>query len=425
MKPELQAKLDAAKARQKAADEKLIAKATPDPVAVKIAGLEKTIGELEAANRSRPVAIGAKSLPDRVASDKIEIDGNRFSIIKTAMVRNSIHAMGEKAWEHHGAEYERDAIKAYYAARSREMQKTMTFGDEPSGGFLVMPQVRQPIDALRSETWLDKVGVQRLSGVTDWPVILPRQTSDNTSSWVGESTATTPTDPAMDEIRLNKKILVNATRLSLHLMRSSPGVAESMARRSIAASMTRKLELGIIEGGTGAPTGLKDIANIGSVSFSAATADAKQVAVNQMILELIQDNVPTSGAAFLMSEKVWANLAGVLLTYSTFTSIANRAASGPLGALTMIDASGQKWLGGYKVYTTNNLTVSTTGELYFGQWGQMIVADGGAAEVVMTTEGETLTLARRALLATFQEVDMTVEHPEAFAKGTAFTVALS
>lgn len=434
MTPEKQKALDAANARLKAAQERLDALsggqktgtvgAIAPEVAAKIEVLEKSVRDLESQVRERPTTEAKKKSNDRTPAADLEIDGKRFSIIKAALARKDYESRGEKAWTDHGAEYERDALKAYYEAHGREIKKTMTFGDETSGGFLVPPQVRAPIEVLRAATWLDKLPVMRLSGVTDWPVVIPRQTSDTSSSWVSEATSTTANDPAFDEIRLNKKILVNATKLSLHLMKSAPGVAEQMARRSISESMSRKLELGLIEGGTGAPTGLKDITGIGSVSFSAADGDTKQVKVNQMVLELVQDNVVSDGGAFLMSEKVWANLFGVLFI-GAGTTATNRAASKKFTDFAYIDPQGQKWLNGYKAFTTNNLTVSTTGEIYFGKWDQMIVADGGPAEMVLETGGSTLTLARQALLATWQECDMQVMHPEAFSKGTAFTVALS
>lgn len=443
MKPEQEAAIKAANARLKAAQDRLDAlKASKEAatnaatktaaatvtvgaispeVAAKIETLEKSVRDLESLNRTRPT-MAAKS--DRIASKDLEIDGSRFSVIRAAMARHALDYRGEKAWEENGAEYERDCLNSYYKSLGAEMRKTMTFGDESSGGFLVPPQVRAPIEVLRSATWLDKLPVTRLSGVTSWPVIIPRQTSDSTSSWTTEGTSTTATDPAFDEIRLNKKILTNGTLLSRHLIQSAPGVAEQMARRSISESMTRKLELGLIEGGTGAPIGLSSFSGIGSVSFSSATGDTKQVKVNQMILELVQDNVVTDGAMFLMSEKVWANLYGVL-HIGAGTTATDRAASRKMTEFAYIDAQGVKWLAGYKVVTTNNLTVSTTGELYFGKWDNFIFADSGPAEMVLETGGKTLALARQALLATWQECDMTLMHPEAFSKGTAYTVALT
>lgn len=436
---EARAKLDAAAAmiakaaNPNAADGVVTAGVTSPELAAdvsrRIEVLERTVKAYEAEGRSRVVGASETKAftPKPVDADetKVGIDGNRFSIVKALLAREDFRFRGRKAFEDNKAEYERDALDAYYAAVQRTTGKTMTFGDEPSGGFLVPPEVRAPIDALRSATWMDKLPVQKYSNLTFSPVMIPRQTSDNTSYWLTEGTATTTSDPTLDQIQLNPRILANGTKLSLHLMRKAPATAEQIARRSIAASMQRKLELGIIEGASGGPLGLDNITGIGSVAFTSATGDEKQVKVKQMILELVQDNVPTEGAMWLMSEKVWMNLANVLLTFSTFTSTANRAASGKLNDFAYVDAQGRKWLAGYEVVTTNNLTVSATGSLYFGQWTNMIVADWGAAEMRMTTEGSTLALARQALITTFQESDMNVEHPEAFAKGTAFTVALS
>lgn len=355
---------------------------------------------------------------------KIGIDGNRFSIVKALLARNDYRYKGRKAFEDNRAEYERDALEAYYAVVQRETGKTMTFGDEASGGFLVPPEVRAPIDALRSATWLDQLPVTKFTGLTYTPVVVPRIVSDNTSYWVAEGTATTTSDPSMDQITLTPKILANGTKLSLSLMRKAPAVAEQVARKSIAASMQRKLELGLIEGASGGPTGLDNFSGIGSVSFSGADGDTKQVKVNQMLLELTQDNVPTAGGMFLMSEKVWANLVGIL-NIGAGTTGTNRAASKKFIDFAWVDPSGQKWLAGFKVVTTNNLTVSTTGSLYFGQWADMYYADWGAAEMSMTTEGQTLALARQALITTFQEANANLAHVESFCKGTAYTVALS
>lgn len=450
MKPELKKRLDAALARKRENEAKLAALAAKaaNPTAAdgtvttgvtspelaadvsrRIEVLERTVKSYEAEGRNRVVGASETKAftPKVVDADemKVGIDGNRFSIVKALLARHDFDRLGRKAFETNSAEYERDALDAYYKAYQKVTGKTMTFGDESNGGFLVPPEVRSPIDALRSATWMDKLPVQKYSNLTYSPVYIPRQTADNTSYWLTEGTATTTSDPALDQIALNPSILANGTKLSLHLMRKAPATAETIARRSIAASMDRKKELGIIEGASGGPLGLKNVTGIGAVDFTSATGDTKQTLIKQMILELVQDNVPTPGAMFLMSEKVWMNFYNVLLTYSTFTSTANRAASGPMGSLAWVDPQGRKWLAGYEVVTTNNLTVSMTGELYFGQWPNLIVGDWGAAEMKMTTEGSTLTLARQALIATFQEVGMAVEHPEAFSRGHTFTVALS
>lgn len=425
MKPELKKRLDEAQARLKAAQEKVAGLKPDADSARRIEVLERTVRELEGKTRAGLLTGETKAFTATSReSANLGIDGKKFSIVKALLARNDFKHQGRKAFETNNAEYERDALDAYYSAVQRETGKTMTFGDESSGGFLVPPEVRQMIDPLRSATWLDSVGVTRYSGLTYSPVMLPRQTSDNTSYWVAEGTSTTTSDPTFDQISLNPKILANGTKLSLTLMRKAPGTAEAVARASIAASMQRKFELGIIEGASGGPVGLTNTTGIGSVSFSGADGDTKQVKVNQMILELTQDNVPTTGGAFVMSEKVWANLVGVLYI-GAGTTATNRAASKKFTDFAYVDQSGQKWLAGYRVFTTNNLTVSSTGELYFGVWNEMIVADWGAAEMAMTTEGQTLALARQALITTFQEVDTNVMHPEAFAKGTAYTVALS
>lgn len=425
MKPETKKTLDALAARKAAAQAKIDAKKAPD-LGRRVEVLERSLRDAESANRERvaPASTNKAFTPKTAESAELGIDGKKFSIVKALLARNDFKYRGVKAFEDHRAEYERDALQAYYAAVQGETGKTMQFGDEPSGGFLVPPEVRAPIDALRSATWLDKLPVQRLRGLTYSPVVIPRVNTDNTSYWLTEGTATTTSDPAMDQISFNPKILANGTKLSLHLMRKSPGTAEGIARRSIAASMDRKLELGLIEGASGGPLGLDNFTSIGSVSFSGATGDTKQVKVNQMILELIQDNVTPDGGMFLMSEKVWANLYGVLYI-GAGTTATDRAASKKFTDFCYIDPQGQKWCNGYKVVTTNNLTVTTTGSLYFGRWDTMMVADWGAAEVAMTTEGSTLALARQALITTFQEVDMNVERQEAFSKGTAYTVALT
>ena len=439
MTPEMKKRLDAAEARLAAIrakagiapDAKSVTVGVTSPetaadVARRIEVLERTVKSYESENRERVAPAATTKAFTAKASESAElgIDGKKFSIVKALLARNDFKYRGIKAFEDHRAEYERDALSAYYSAVQAETGKTMQFGDEPSGGFLVPPEVRAPIDALRSATWLDQLPVTKFTGLTYSPVVMPRVTSDNTSYWVAEGTATTASDPATDQITLAPKILANGTKLSLHLMRKAPGVAEQVARRSIAASMQRKLELGLIEGASGGPLGLSNFTNIGSVSFSGTDGDTKQVKVNQMLLELTHDNVSTAGGMFLMSEKVWANLVGVL-HIGAGSTVTNRAASKKFTDFAWVDPSGQKWLAGFKVVTTNNLTVSTTGELFFGRWEEMYYGDWGAAEMRMTEEGQTLALARQALITTFQEANATLAHPEAFCKGTAFTVALS
>jgi HK97 family phage major capsid protein len=445
MTPEMKKRLDAAEARLAAIRAKAgiapeaksvtVGATSPETaadVARRIEVLERTVKSYESEHRERvaPAATTKAFTPQSTSlpSAEIGIDGKRFSLVKAAVAHHDFKRIGKKAWENNRAEYERDALEAYYAAVQAETGKTMTFGDEASGGFLVPPEIGKTIDPLRSSLFLDKLGVQKMPGLVGAPVMFPAQTSDATASWVSEGTATTPTNFATAQIRMNPHILTAGTRLSKMLMRHAPGTAESRARISLQSAMARKLERSAIEGGTsaGEPTGVANISGIGSVAFTSKDADEKINLIDQMILEVVQDDVDVSTGMWLMSEKVWANLMAIQIAMSSATATANLSPSVPMNSIAYVDfASKQKFCRGYPVVTTNNLTVSTTGELFFGTWNQLIVGGWGAMELVYTEEGETLVKARQGLLVGFEEWDIQAEHAQAFCKGTAYTVALS
>lgn len=364
-------------------------------------------------------ATKAKKVDDDDPIGMTEEDAKSFRLAR------AIKAALTGDWK--GARLERDACMATLEHRTRSGLKTATLGDNLNAGFLVPNRVwDQIIQPLRPNTFLDKLGVNRFTGLTYAPFEMPRITSEGSAGWIAEGSTASVTDIADDQIASNPHTAYAARRFSLKLFALAGPQIEKILRTAIMEVHKRLVEKAYIEGTgvSGQPLGVNNISGINTIAFTSANADAKLTKLKQMIEEIDVDNVPLEGLAWVMHPRIWADIDQIQVALSSASAAAGLTPSVPLGLFNTTGDPAKplaRSLAGIPVYTTTNLTTSTTGVITLAAWPMTNYFEWGTPEVVMTREGQTLTLARQALLALFQDVDVNVMHPEAVCTGTAYT----
>ena len=309
-------------------------------------------------------------------------------------------------------------------------RKTAQFTNPSNMGWLVTPEfANTPIDLLRSSLFMDKLGMQRYTGLRNSPFVKPRITGEGSASWgpATENSAVTATDGSMDMIQAFPHPCHAARDLSNRLLEEGPQTVDAIIRKGIVETAKRLCETALIQGtgASGQPIGVNNMAGINTVAFTSADADAKQQKLREMIWAILNDNVPPEGLAWVLSPLVLSNLDRILVSTSSATAAANLATGHVLGMGSTPDATapgGIAWtLGGLPAYPSTQITASTTSILTLAAWSHVAYYEWGSPVIKFTDQGRTNLLANQTTMALFMSCDFTSDYVEAICTGTAFT----
>lgn len=306
-------------------------------------------------------------------------------------------------------------------------KKTATYGDPGNLGMIIPGMVvAELVQPLRSELYLDKLGVRKMTGLTYSPVEIFGLSESGSVTWLGGETTVTPADvvSAAGVAELAPKTAAMASRMSRKLLACGGSAAEGIIRSSLAAIWDREVELRFLEGtGTlGQPRGM--VSRAGNTTTIGDNLDAKLSSLYDMIELLVEDNVSTNNLKWFMHERAWLSLQAGQLAVSSASASTSVTPSIPLSAYmtqNIVDNKLSRTLYGYPVITSTNSTVASSAvTVVLADWAETIYADWGAPSVEFTIEGETLKLARQALVVMHYDCDFSTTRPLAICTGTDF-----
>lgn len=274
-------------------------------------------------------------------------------------------------------------------------------GTSSAGGYLVETINLSFIELLRNRTVAFRLGATVLSGLVG-NVNIPKQTGAATAMWLStETTQITEVEQTFGQLALSPHTVGGYTEISrLLLLQSSPDV-EGIVNADLAAIIGIAVDAGVINGaGTGgAPHGIVGLTGVGTGSVASATLST---------LLTIQGTV---GAANVVPVRGgWAG---------TFT-----VSAGLRGRVEFANTYSPIWYGsvwdglmlGYPAIASNQIP---SGDLIFGDWAQVVVAEWGVLEVEVNPYAnfQAGIIGVRALMT----IDVGVRYPAAFYVGTSFS----
>ena len=247
------------------------------------------------------------------------------------------------------------------------------------------------IELLRNRPRIEQLGARRLGGLTGI-IRLPRQSGAGTAQWVGEGAAVTPADLAMDFISVTPRRISAQTAWTVELLAETAPDIEGLARADQDKVIMLALDLAALSGATGGanPVGLMNITGLTLLSPSGTQFAANRQPLTWTDILAFESTVAAANAdvatsGFLFTPEVRAQLKATPKFASGYAvPIWNDGPKDPLG----IDTEGPA---GYRAAVTNQLAKNGTKSgsaavlhnAIFGDWGQLIVADWGAREVVV------------------------------------------
>lgn len=253
------------------------------------------------------------------------------------------------------------------------------------------------IDILRKRAWVMR-RARSMAGLVG-NVDIPKQTATTQAYWVGEGGAPGAGQPGLDQITFTPKTVGAYTDITRRLMLQATPDAEAIVRDDILKVMALEIDRVAIygTGGEYQPKGLKNYSGINAVSFGTAGAPAYTELV-QMETEIALDNADVESMVYAMN----AGIRGKLKTTLQFPAV---------------NGSQRIWEPGNTVngYATEVSNQIATGDVFFGNWSDLVVAMWGGLE--LRVDPYALSTSGGLRLIALQDVDMNLRRVESFCYG--------
>lgn len=286
------------------------------------------------------------------------------------------------------AEARGDPDRAIRCAKARgapeEVVKALSAGSGSGGGFVIAPEMAEEvIEALTANSVAGKLGASTLD--INGTLTLPYVATGSSSYYNGENANATASEPAVAQLQLTEKKLVTLIPVSNDLLRQGSPKAENYIQTDAETSMRVKRDITFLRGsGTSfVPRGMLSWAGLASNTFNEANAatgannsTTAEIAGDLALLirKVMDQKVPLVNMAYVMPPKTWTRLQSEQTT---------------AGAVRFPEMADGKLLGfpfhiQQDIPITNSTPVaSSSSELYFGAWGNVLIAEGRKLELEM------------------------------------------
>jgi HK97 family phage major capsid protein len=250
------------------------------------------------------------------------------------------------------------------------------------------------IDVLRNASSVMAAGARMLSGLQG-DVVIPKKTAASTANWIAsEGTAATESEPTLGSVTMSMKTVGATTDVTRNMMHQSSMDIETLIRDDLTQSIASAIDLGALagSGSSGQPTGIKNTSGINApTAFAAANPTFAEVVA--METAVAEDNALAGSLAYILP----AGMYGALKTTAVDSGSGRFVADGGL-------------MNGYNAIVSNQ---ATAGDLYFGDFSQLLVGMYGGLELIVDPYSSSKS--GGVSITALQSCDVAVRHAVAFA----------
>ena len=250
------------------------------------------------------------------------------------------------------------------------------------------------IDVLRNSSSVMAAGARMLSGLQG-DVVIPKKTAASTANWIAsEGTAATESEPTLGSVTMSMKTVGATTDVTRNMMHQSSMDIETLIRDDLTQSIASAIDLGALagSGSSGQPTGIKNTSGINApTNFAAANPTFAEVVA--METAVAEDNALGGSLAYILP----AGMYGALKTTAVDSGSGRFVADGGL-------------MNGYNAIVSNQ---ATAGDLYFGDFSQLLVGMYGGLELIVDPYSSSKS--GGVSITALQSCDVAVRHAVAFA----------
>lgn len=276
------------------------------------------------------------------------------------------------------------------------------------GTDLVQTTVGGLIPLLRPMPIVQSLGAQMLTGLQG-DLQLPRHNAAASMAWEGENDANAETTPTFDKVDFTPNRVGGYIDLSQKLIRQSSVSMNAWVQNELSTALGLEIDATAIYGaGSGnQPTGILNIAGIGSVAIGTDGGAPTYAAVVNTMREVDVDNALMGTVAWLTNPKVKAKL---MLTPKQSSGV-----EGNFILQNPADLLGYRI--GYSTQVPSNLdkgaSTGVCSALIFGNFADLYIAQWGGVDLIV----DPYTLATTGLIRVVINayMDVQVRHPQSFA----------
>ena len=255
------------------------------------------------------------------------------------------------------------------------------------------------IDALRNSSSVMQAGARMLGGLSG-DVKIPKKTTAASAAWIAsEGGASSESEMVVGSVSLTPRTLGAFTDITRQLMIQSSLDVEALVRDDLAQSIALAIDLGALagSGSSGQPTGIKNTGGINVVDFGTAPDLIPTWAqVVEMETKVREDNALGLGGAYISNATMYGALKAVEKAANT--------------AQFVVGADGN--MNGYNTLVSNQVA---SGDLYFGDFSQLLIGMFGGLDIVV--DPHTQATSGTVRIVALQSVDVAVRHATAFCLG--------
>jgi HK97 family phage major capsid protein len=272
---------------------------------------------------------------------------------------------------------------------------------DTSGAAVIVPLpiAADVIDRLRAAAVTQLLGAQTV-GMTSKTLKIPRLTGDPTVSWLNEGASVTASDAQMDSVTLTAQRLTGLTLVSQELAEDSdPAAVGDVLAMSFGRALGTEIDRVSLKGSGTSPEP-RGIRNQTGVSVNATAAAAAWTVVTERVGVLLGANVPLDNIGIAVNVASWATL---FATVGSDGHYVEPPYSMPPS----------------RILSTSTLAAPATGELYAGDFSELILGIRVALDFQILREryadsGQIGVLPR-------VRADVQVRHGASFALRTALS----
>ena len=251
------------------------------------------------------------------------------------------------------------------------------------------------IDVLRNQSSVMQAGATMLSGLSG-NVKIPKKTAASAASWIStEGGAASESEPTLGQVTMSPKTLGAFTDITRLMMMQSSLDIEALVRNDLSTAIALAIDLGALagSGASGQPTGVKNTSGINApTNFAAANPTFAEVVA--METAVAEDNALSGNLAYIAP-------AGM---YGALKTTAKDAGSGQF----VVGPDGN--MNGYNTIVSNQVTA---GDLYFGNFADLLIGMYGGLDIVV--DPYTSSTSGTVRIVALQTCDVAVRHAVSFA----------
>lgn len=265
--------------------------------------------------------------------------------------------------------------------RRAQMQRDLTVGAAPSGGFLVATDLQSAnmIDLLRNRMLVRRMGATVLTGLRD-DVAIPKQTGAATAYWLSEGSAPTESQQTIGQVVLTPKTIGAFTDYSRKLLLQSSIDVENFIRNDLMLILALGVDLAALHG-TGAgnqPMGIANTTGVYSVDHGANGGAPTWAKTVEFETGVAVANADVGTLGYLTNAKVRGKMKTTEKAANTGIYLWGEET----------DAEGMGMVNGYRAGVSNQCRSdladgagSNLSAAFFGNWADLLIGEWGVLDI--------------------------------------------